>query len=33
LAAEASPQGLYVEQFSRDGDQRPYDDRRVDAPL
>ena len=25
---------LYVEQFSRDGDQRPpYDDRRADVPL
>jgi hypothetical protein len=34
----ADPEGLYarlyVEQFSRDGDQRPpYDDRRADVPL
>jgi hypothetical protein len=32
-----APEGLYrlyVEQFSRDGDQRPpYDDRRADVPL
>jgi hypothetical protein len=38
LAAEASPEGLYarlyVEQFSRDGNQRPpYDDGRADVPL
>jgi hypothetical protein len=38
LAAEASPEGLYarlyVEPFSRDGDQRPpYEDRRADVPL
>jgi hypothetical protein len=37
VGEEASPEGLYarlyVEQFSRDGDQRPpYDDRRADVP-
>ena len=37
-AGRASPRGhparLYVEQFSRDGDQRPpYDARRPDVPL
>jgi hypothetical protein len=33
-ATRSSYARLYVEQFSRDGDQRPpYDDRRADVPL